>query len=62
LSARVDLGRKASGAVWLGLPTGRVLRSAMCDGQRVEALMKPGGAWAVPVTVRGAASLEVTWV
>jgi hypothetical protein len=62
LSAQVDLGRKASGAIWLGLPTGRVLRSAICDGQRVEALMRPGGVWAVPVTVRGAATLAVTWV
>jgi hypothetical protein len=62
LSAQVELGRKASGAVWLSLPTGRVLRSATCDGQHVEALMKPGGVWAVPVTVRGAATLEVTWV
>jgi len=62
LSAQVELGRKASGAVWLGLPPGRVLRSATCDGQHVEALMKPGGVWAVPVTVRGAAKLEVTWV
>jgi len=62
LSAQVDLGRKASGAVWLGLPTGRVLRSATCDGQRVEALMKLGGVWAVPVTVRGVATLAVTWV
>jgi alpha-galactosidase len=62
VSAKLDLGRKASGAIWFGLPAGRVLRTATCDGQRVEALMKPGGVWAVPVTVRGAAMIEVTWV
>jgi alpha-galactosidase len=62
LSAHVELGRKASGEVWLGLPAGRVLRSATCDGLHVEALMKPGGVWAVPVTVHGAATIEVTWV
>jgi alpha-galactosidase len=62
LSAKVELGRKANGAVWLGLPVGRMLRNARCDGQRVEALMNAERIWEIPLTVRGTATLEITWV
>jgi hypothetical protein len=34
LKAKLIWDLKASGAIWLGLPPGRVLRSATCDGQR----------------------------
>ena len=51
------LGRTAEGTLWLRLPTPP--ESITCDGEPVEALPAEGDLYAVPVRIRGEATLIV---